>query len=68
MHDKNLQNSTLLLARLDNMKASGFAKDWLARLVAMPTQSQLPDQDEVLRDYLSKGIAPLLDEIGRAHV
>ena len=64
MHDKNLQNSTLLLARLDNMKASGFAKDWLASLVAMPTQSQLPDQDEVLRDYLSKGIAPLLDEIG----
>lgn len=64
MRDKNLQKSTLLSAKLDDMRTSGFAKDWLARLVAMPTQSQLPDQDDVLRDYLSKGIAPLLDDIG----
>ena len=56
--------SALLSAKLDDMRTSGFAKDWLARLVAMPTQSQLPDQDDVLRDYLSKSIAPLLDDIG----
>jgi hypothetical protein len=58
MHDKNLQKSTLLSVKLNDIKASGFAKNWLARLVAMPTQSQLPDQYEVLRDYLRKGIAP----------
>jgi len=64
MRDKDLHESTPLSAKLDEMRESGFAKDWLARLVAMPTQSQMPGQEEVLRNYLSKGIAPLLEKIG----
>ena len=64
MRDKHLHKSTPFSAKLEEMRKSGFATNWLARLVAMPTQSQLPGQEEVLRAYLSEGIAPLLQEIG----
>lgn len=43
---------------------SGSLKSDLARLVAMPTESQNPERAPVLADYLGKEMVPLLESLG----
>ena len=43
---------------------SGHFKSDLARLVAMPTESQNPERAPVLADYLDKEMRPLLESLG----
>lgn len=43
---------------------SGSLKSDLARLVAMPTESQNPERTPVLADYLGKEMYPLLESLG----
>jgi acetylornithine deacetylase/succinyl-diaminopimelate desuccinylase-like protein len=44
--------------------ASGAFKAELARLIAMPTESQNPKQASVLEEYLVVGIEPMLESLG----
>ena len=46
------------------MQQTGYAEHWLERLIAVPTQSQLPGQLHILRSYLRTTIKPLLSDIG----
>ncbi len=48
------------------MQQTGYAEHWLERLIAVPTQSQLPGQLHILRSYLSTTIKPLLSDLGFA--
>ena len=46
------------------MQETGYAENWLERLVSAPTQSQIKGQLNILRSYLCKTIKPLLADLG----
>ena len=46
------------------MQETGYAEQWLERLVSVPTESQNTGQLGILWSYLSKAIQPLLADIG----
>ncbi|MBF9235415.1 M20 family metallopeptidase [Microvirga alba] len=48
----------------EDLVDSGTFKTGLARLIAMPTESQNPGRSEVLEEYLANGIRPMLEELG----
>jgi acetylornithine deacetylase/succinyl-diaminopimelate desuccinylase-like protein len=48
----------------EDVVTSGAFKTELARLVAMPTESQNPQRSSVLEEYLVIGIRPMLEELG----
>ena len=50
--------------RAENLVASGAFKAELARLIAMPTESQNPERSSMLEEYLAIGIGPLLENLG----
>ncbi len=52
------------LARADALIADGTFTDWLAKLVACPTESQNPDRRAVLQQYIHDTLPPLLAPLG----
>src|SRR3712207_9194641 len=50
--------------RAENLLASGAFKGELARLIAMPTESQNPQWASILEEYLAIGIRPMLENLG----
>ncbi|CAM5200743.1 hypothetical protein ARD30_05425 [Bosea thiooxidans] len=54
------------IAKAQDCFDSGRLKSDLARLVAIPTESQNPDRAPVLGDYLEQEMRPLLESLGFA--
>lgn len=54
------------IAKAENYFDSGALKTDLARLVAMPTESQNPERAEVLTAYVETEMRPLLESLGFA--
>src|ERR1044071_4768521 len=52
------------IARAESYFDSGAFKAYLARRVAIPTESQNPERKEELASYLSSEIAPALEALG----
>lgn len=52
------------IAKAEAYFESGALKDDLARLIAMPTESQNPDRAEVLTAYIESEMRPLLESLG----
>lgn len=52
------------IERADDFVVSGTFKTELARLIAMPTESQNPERSRVLAEYLELGIRPMLERLG----
>ncbi len=50
--------------RAEDLVASGAFKAELARLIAMPTESQNPERSSMLEEYLAIGIGPMLENLG----
>jgi acetylornithine deacetylase/succinyl-diaminopimelate desuccinylase-like protein len=48
----------------EDLVASGAFMTELARLIAMPTESQNPQRSSALEDYLAIGIGPMLENLG----
>jgi acetylornithine deacetylase/succinyl-diaminopimelate desuccinylase-like protein len=48
----------------EGLISSGAFKTSLARLIAMPTESQNPERLGVLEDYLASGLGPMLEDLG----
>ena len=48
----------------EDFVASGAFKTELARLIAMPTESQNPERASVLEEYLALGLRPMLESLG----
>ena len=46
-----------------NLRDSGIAEKCLARLIAVPTQSEVAGKEDTLRAYQCDTIAPFLKEI-----
>lgn len=52
------------IAHAQNYFSSGALRDDLARLVAMPTESQNPERAPILAHYLDAEMRPLLERLG----
>ena len=48
----------------EDIVASGAFKTELARLIAMPTESQNPERTNVLEEYLALGLRPMFESLG----